>query len=201
VSVFQQKSRSVDTFGLVAEKRVIRHADGRIEWTGGGPGSWSGVARERLAEFYEAGLVEEDPEYAGLVRFEDGSNLLRLTKAGKFLLRRWLHGPAEMIVEMPVNERDLPVPQEIRDHLTEVYSRRRVADPEDGADPALDFRVYGGHIEDPDWVPGHGTGPYDDRVLIAFRMSTGPRVVESKAFDLTPAHARALATAILAAAW
>ena len=85
--MFPVTKRRADTLNLVAEQRVVRDIDNdTFDVVGGGIG-WHATALRHLAEFHEAGLIED-----GEVLLSAGRRWQRLTVAGNYLLRRWHHG-------------------------------------------------------------------------------------------------------------
>lgn len=110
--MFELTMRRADTFTLVFENRVARsRKSGEFHFLGGSPGSWAAKAREHLAEFFAAGLIEDSPTFPGspkpLPPMAD-SYPQRVTKAGDFLFRSWSRGPRTALVELPEAQRGAP---------------------------------------------------------------------------------------------
>lgn len=183
--MFQCTRRRADTFMLVDEGRVARNPEtGAIAWLGGGPGSWDASAREHLAEYAEAGLIEDSGQmsYDGPVQ--------RLTVAGRYLMRRWHEGPGESVTPTVADEPrlDMSALRTPAGPYDEVTYRARVGG---------DLLVVGGFADstrdDPDADIGR---PYQWGVLVARRVKgIAPQVL----LDLREPQAVELAAAILTA--
>lgn len=184
--MFQCTKRRADTFMLVDEGRVARDPEtGAIAWLGGGPGSWADAAREHLAEYFEAGLIEDSGQMT-----RDGS-VQRLTTAGRYLMRRWHEGAGESVVDTVADDPNL-----------DVSTLRTPVGPYDEityrATVGPDLVVAGGFVDLMRTEPNadYIGRPYQWSVLVARRVEgAAPQVL----LDLPEPQAVELAAAILTA--
>lgn len=88
--------RRADTMSIVAEHCAWRREDGTFELVAKACGYLEQVLTN-LAEFYEAGVIEEVP---------GGQGELRWTKTGHYLWKQWKQGPPRIVVGLPAIEPD-----------------------------------------------------------------------------------------------
>lgn len=85
-------NRRADTMSIVAERCAWRDSKtGEFELVAKACG-YLELVLENLAEFYDAGVIEEVP---------DGPGELRWTKTGHYLWNQWKNGPPRHVVELP----------------------------------------------------------------------------------------------------